>query len=643
MVLMGRANKYTYEDYKRFVEDQTDFEYELIETFKVIRGKTTSVNVPMFKVRHLKCGKIYDVEASKFIGGGRCKCTIFKTYEDVKNEITIDDGYVFNDIYREDKKASRLFLIMTHADCGKTYKVSLTDWKKGSRCSCCKLEKAWDKRGRLSLDEIKNKIELDSDFEYIVTDIYRNEKRIYIHVIHSDCGYEFKTTWQRWKKGCRCEKCKSTAKGIEYWRKEVNKYDETYSLSGIIKEKKNNTKLIITHDKCNNSFTVDSSNWKKFRCPSCNTIKSKLTDGDMIRKVDFETNGEFKFLKKHRVRTVSGNETWEIKIRHNECGNVFKKLMNAWDANKSCPECSMKLSVSYLHAVSALLFKKYYSGVELEKDIGYRGANGGVSKYDLYVPNLNGENTLIEFQSRYHDFKEKKINDKAKKIFAENKGYKLLCYDSRVTTIEDMLSKYFKGLNSIPDDIINDIKSFNKNIDLKNAQELLDLNMSVPKIASKLGVTKWNIYGAIDSGRLTRNTKYGRKPIVMLTQKGEYVREFESVDKCYEQTGISARSSIYQDCITKDGYYFVRQEDYESGEYSIPTKIAKGSKNKRAIVRLDETTNSLLCEYDSFVEASEKCNICRDSIRYSIKNQVPRKGYLWMYKDDYEKMISENN
>lgn len=639
---MGRANRYTYEDYKRFVEECTNFEYELIEAFKVVKGQTTRVSTPMFKVKHLKCGKIYDIPASKFIGGRRCKCTTFRTYEDVKNEIQIDEGYIFNDIYREDKKASKIFLIMTHEQCGKTYKVSLSDWKNGLRCSCCKSEKAWNKRGRIDLDKIKNQIETESELEYIVTDIYRHEKRIAIHLIHSVCGHEFNTNWQRWKRGSRCEKCKTTAKGIGYWIEEVNKNDPSYSLCGIIKQKKSNTKLLLLHNDCGNSFTVDSSGWKNFKCPLCNQAKTKLTDEDMRLKVDTETNDEFKFLNKHRVRTTNGNETWEITIRHMECGSVFNKLMSSWNANKSCPECSMKLSVSYLHAVSALLFKKYYPDVEFEKDIGYRGVNGGISKYDLYIPNLNGKNTLIEFQSRYHDFEEKKINDKNKKKFAIDNGYELICYDSRTTTIEYVLKKYFKKLDCVPEDIINDVKSFNKNIELENAQELLDLNMSVPKIAKKLGVTKWNIYGAIDSGRLTRRTKYGRKPIVMLDQSGEYISEFESVGKCYEETGINSKSSIYQNHITKDGYYFVKKEDYESGNYSIPIKHNSVNKNKKAIVQLDIETNDLLFEYDSFVDASEKCNICRDTIRYSIKNKVPRKGFIWMYKYEYDEMLKSS-
>ena len=114
--------------------------------------------------------------------------------------------------------------------------------------------------------------------------------------------------------------------------------------------------------------------------------------------------------------------------------------------------------LSKLHITMSIIAKHLYPNSENEYDIGFKGDNGGVSKYDLFIPSYKGKNTLFEFQSRFHDGKED--FDERKKNFAIENGYDIIQIDHRNVKIQDVVKQYF-NLDYIPDYVNKEFHTYN--------------------------------------------------------------------------------------------------------------------------------------------------------------------------------------
>ena len=82
----SQNKKITYEEIKKVVEDETDFEYKLLsDDFKCVRD--------MIKIKHdvPECGKEYTVAIRKFKEGNRCNCNRKRIYKE-RTEMT-DEKY----------------------------------------------------------------------------------------------------------------------------------------------------------------------------------------------------------------------------------------------------------------------------------------------------------------------------------------------------------------------------------------------------------------------------------------------------------------------------------------------------------------------------------------------------------------------
>lgn len=295
-----------------------------------------------------------------------------------------------------------------------------------------------------------------------------------------ECGEEFQTSLNSFKgrknrePKRHCDKC-GVAKRIEkksYSEEEIRsmveeKTDKEYILKEISwRETANGRKrvLLIEHTKCHKEYEVTIDNWNYGkRCRECGILEraklARLDECTLKEKV--ETMGEYKFINSF-TREIDGviyREKTYITIQHLSCGEVFTKSLGEWTTTPKCPICSSKYSVSSLHAILSTLFKRYYPNSVNEYDIGFKGDRGGISRYDLFVPKLNGIDTLFEFQSRYHD--NKKEFDLRKRRFAEEKGYKLVALDHRTTDIQKVIKEYF-NLDHVPLWVYEEIEKFKK-------------------------------------------------------------------------------------------------------------------------------------------------------------------------------------
>ena len=294
-------------------------------------------------------------------------------------------------------------------------------------------------------------------------------------------------------------------------------------------------------------------------------------------RVEEDSKNEFCLEDLFYAISRTGKKEAELKIKHLECGNSFMRKGALWVGNKTCPVCSMQLTVSYLHAVFSIIFNHEYKNVENEKDIGFRGINGGVCKYDLYIPNLNGKDTLFEFQSRFHD--NKATHDKNKKEYAEALGYNVIQIDHRKINLLEELKLYFPTCLEIPNYVFSELDTFKK-ASLVGVQELISKNYTVSDISKTLSIPIHIIHKGLCNGLLIPNEDrkealYGKKSIVVLYYGGEYFRSFDSRYDAQQTINIKIPKIFANSATYCKGYFVVFKEDYDSGKYIIPKEIKK--------------------------------------------------------------------
>lgn len=269
-----------------------------------------------------------------------------------------------------------------------------------------------------------------------------------------------------------------------------------------------------------------------------------------------------------------------ITVKHKVCDNTFKRVAAAWKTNKSCQYCSNIRSVSLLHAVMSCYAKRLFNNCENEYDIGFTGENDGVSKYDLFIPEYKGNKTLFEFQSKYHDHK--KGFDAEKKFFAENLGYTVIQLDCREITPVDAVCIYF-GMKISLEDIYKN-NDFIRDHDFRKVQSLLDENLSVSIVSDITGISKNVIHHGLAVGLLLpkenrKSVLYGKTPIVQLDLSGNFIRYFDSGWQAYKELGFKVESCVSGKTRHSHQYLFIKREDYEKGNYTIPSKIRIFNKN----------------------------------------------------------------
>lgn len=176
----------------------------------------------------------------------------------------------------------------------------------------------------------------------------------------------------------------------------------------------------------------------------------------------------------------------------------------------------------------------------------------------------------IEVQSWYHDFPDIMYKDEIKKNYWISHGYKFYAIDHRDYSIIQMINLFFPHINEIPDYVD---MSYSSCFDCVTAQKLLDIYGSVSIVAKEMNVNPHIIYDSIANKRMHypetyRNNKY--IPVVQLDLNGECVREYNNISQAEKHTGVNGISQAFRKgrnyC---GGYYWVKKDDYDAGNYNI--------------------------------------------------------------------------
>lgn len=261
--------------FKKEVLELVGDEYTFIGTYK---GAHTKI-----KAKHNDCGYEWYVTPDSFLNAkSRCpKCSgnVPLTLEEFKNKIykIVGDEYsVIGNYVKDETKVE-----MKHNKCGHVWKVKGSRFiRENVRCPKCNIanrtrtQEEWD---LLVRDSVGN--------EYVFKEKYKNSTTS-IAVEHELCGFEYKTTPAIFiKGGGRCPRCCSKTYKDDYIFKE-----EVYSLVGdeytfTDEYVDNKTKLTITHNKCNYSYSIEPGNFLAGRrCPRCNGSEYEIEIADILDK-----------------------------------------------------------------------------------------------------------------------------------------------------------------------------------------------------------------------------------------------------------------------------------------------------------------------------------------------------------------------
>lgn len=186
----------TDEEFKKEVYDLVGNEYTFLDTY--VNSYTK------IKVKHNKCGLVYEVQPNAFLHNSRCPYCAYENYrktdDEFKQEIydLVGNEYVFLDSYVNNRTRIRV----KHNKCGNVYKTTPGNFIHGNRCPYCSIT------GRKTDAEFKQEVFALIGDEYAFLDTYVNS-RTKIRVKHNKCGHIYKVEPNSFIHGSRCPYCNS--------------------------------------------------------------------------------------------------------------------------------------------------------------------------------------------------------------------------------------------------------------------------------------------------------------------------------------------------------------------------------------------------------------------------------------------------
>lgn len=397
---------------------------------------------------------------------------------------------------------------------------------------------------------------------------------------------------------------------------------------------------------------IYKAEWTNFlmgrRCPECKgdrISKALSNDIETFKQYVLDvTNGEYECISEEYISAAT-----KVKFVHKECGREFESTPAKFTGSKNrngsrCPHCQAELIESVHATVLKQLFKKYKKDVVLEDTSCINPLTGAALPTDIVCYD---EKIVVEVQSWFHDREYQKVKDEIKRNYWEAKGFVVYTPDVRKYSSLSMAQIFFKDMKEIPKWV--DYKYGRNQIDIRNVQDMLNEYKSTKEIGEVLGVGRHIIQRLIDNGEV--ELKYNHynilkniRKVCMLSLENELVCIYNNATEAATLTGkaqtqISRAMKNTKNCNYYDGYIWVSEDDYKSGNYKIEkSKINTG---KREIVKLSLELD-YIGEYKSVADASRLCDVSKHSIYKNLNGTYKStKGFVWMYKNDYDKMISE--
>jgi uncharacterized phage-like protein YoqJ len=213
---MISMRKFTQTEVEQYFEDNG---CKLVDKYKDARTKMKYI---------CSCGNASSISLDNFKKGKRCQtCANRKSREKLKHS--------YEYIYNYFKENGCELLSSTYINgktkleyrcvCGNISKITFADFQRGKRCWNCKSRKTGD-RDRLSFDFVKKEFKVGGCILLSESYINAHQKLEYI----CECGEKSFITYDKFKAGQRCSKCKLTKlgrfTGEDHWNYDPNKTDE---------------------------------------------------------------------------------------------------------------------------------------------------------------------------------------------------------------------------------------------------------------------------------------------------------------------------------------------------------------------------------------------------------------------------------
>lgn len=175
------------------------------------------------------CGNIFQISYTSFKNGkSKCNACVknirvkksIKTHDFFVNEVNqlTNNEYIVVDRYIKDG----VKISMKHKQCGHIWKVSPSNFLKGSRCPKCQ-----HRNIRKTTSEFKEEVKLLVDEEYSVIEEYPNHKDVKIKFYHKTCNGYFEMSPHNFLAGQRCTICKES-KGEKRLREILLKHNVNF-------------------------------------------------------------------------------------------------------------------------------------------------------------------------------------------------------------------------------------------------------------------------------------------------------------------------------------------------------------------------------------------------------------------------------
>jgi len=480
-------------------------EINLVNNTNIKLKEGVELNNLYTKIIHIcSCGKEWSVKPNNILSGNSKKCGLCYTFA----ECGIDNlGINFLKEYWDYEKnkgidpwkisyASEIYVYIfcKKVDYHGSYPIMCKHFSKGNRCGYCKGDKLVhpkDSFGQFLIDSFGDNV-LEMYWDYKVNNIdpftitKRSNKMVYIKCQKKDYHGSYGIRCPDFVDGDRCGYCRGF---------KVHPLDSIGTLYP--------QSLIIWSDK--------------------------------NEKTPYEyTHG-------------SNQEVW-WKCKNGKHEDYPQIVCSTITYNFRCPECSREYMESNMATTLKQVFKHKYPDTIWEYDAGFRTNKNGISRYDIYVPNLN---LLIECQSEYHDNEIRKARDKLKKQFALDNNYNFIELDYRDYSPLEAVQMFFPHIKEIPK-YVDFTKDTIKNWDVKKAQKLLNEGHTFMDVANEVGTT----YGAIHSALLNKglikpkNYQIQGEKIVCINKNNELIKIYNSVSSAAKDLGKANGTSI-SSCLTK--------------------------------------------------------------------------------------------
>jgi Zn ribbon nucleic-acid-binding protein/very-short-patch-repair endonuclease len=284
--------KKTNEQFKKEVFDLVGNEYTVLEDY--IKA------IHKIKIRHNKCGHEWEVRPNNFLNGSRCpKCSRKKTTKIFKKEVfdLVGDEYILlNEYTKRDKKIK-----IKHNKCGNIYEVQPIVFLKGSRCPYCAglKKKTTEEFKKEVFDLVKDEYTVLGEYINTKTKIkLRHNKCGNVYNVQPS-NFLQGNRCPKCSKKIGDIKRRKTDK--QFKEQVFNLVGDEYTVLGDYKGKR--TKIKIIHNKCGNIYEVTSGNFLQGnRCPICKHSKGEEKIAKYLTKfgIKYETQKTFDDLKFNR-------------------------------------------------------------------------------------------------------------------------------------------------------------------------------------------------------------------------------------------------------------------------------------------------------------------------------------------------------